>query len=104
MFGYPAAFTNGNMVCGLFQDSVVVRLGREGAAAAVAEGRAEYFAPIPGRTMTGYVLVPAAEAQEPKALAAWLQQALDFTLTLPGKAAKPPAKKRSAAHKARQPE
>lgn len=103
MFGYPAAFTNGNMVCGLFQDSVVVRLGREGAAAAVAEGRAQYFAPIPGRTMTGYVLVPVAEAQEPKALAAWLQQALDFTLTLPRKAAKPPAKQRSAA-KTRQPE
>ena len=30
MFGYPAAFANGNMVCGLFQDSVVARLGKEG--------------------------------------------------------------------------
>src|SRR3954464_6274672 len=69
MFGYPAAFANGNMVCGLFQDSVVVRLGKEGAASAVAKGRAQQFAPMPGRSMTGYVLVPTAEAQDAKALA-----------------------------------
>ena len=47
--------------------------------------------------MTGYVLVPTAEANDTKALAAWLQQALDFTLTLPKKAAKAPAKKASKA-------
>jgi len=91
MFGYPAAFAHGNMVCGLFQDSVVVRLGKEGASAAVAEGRAKQFAPMPGRAMTGYVLVPKAEAKDPKALAAWLKRALDFTLTLPKKPVKVPA-------------
>lgn len=67
MFGYPAAFANGNMVCGLFQDSVVVRLGKEGAASAVADGRAQQFTPMPGRPMTGYVLVPTAEANDTKA-------------------------------------
>ena len=97
MFGYPAAFANGNMVCGLFQDSVVVRLGKEGAASAIADGRARQFTPMPGRTMTGYVLVPTAEASDTRALAVWLQQALDFTLTLPKKAAKPSAKKASKA-------
>ena len=49
--------------------------------------------------MTGYGLVPEAEAQDVRALAAWLQQALDFTLTLPKKAAKPQAKKSSPAKK-----
>jgi len=93
MFGYPAAFANGNMVCGLFQDSVVVRLGKEGAASAIADGRAQLFTPMPGRTMTGYVLVPTAEADDTRALAVWLQQALDFTLTLPKKATKSPARK-----------
>lgn len=96
MFGYPAAFANGNMVCGLFQDSVVVRLGKEGAASAVAQGRAQQFAPMPGRTMTGYVLVSAAETQDAKALAAWLQEALDFTLTLPKKEAMSRVKKPTA--------
>lgn len=92
MFGYPAAFANGNMVCGLFQDSVVVRLGKEGAASAVARGRAEQFAPMPGRVMTGYVLVPPAESKDAKVLAAWLHEALDFTLTLPKKPPKAGAK------------
>jgi TfoX/Sxy family transcriptional regulator of competence genes len=97
MFGYPAAFANGNMVCGLFQDSVVVRLGKESAASVIAQGRAQAFEPMPGRSMSGYVLVPAADASDTKALAAWLQKALDFTLTLPKKPAKAPAKKAAKA-------
>ena len=97
MFGYPAAFANGNMICGLFRDSVVVRLGKEGAARAVTAGRAQQFAPMPGRNMTGYVLVPRADADDARTLAAWVQQALDFTLTLPKKPAKSPAGKRSGA-------
>ena len=101
MFGYPAAFANGNMVCGLFQDSVVVRLGKEGAATAVSDGRAQQFTPMPGRTMTGYVLVPTAEGNDTKALAVWLQRALDFTLTLPKKAAKSPAKEKASKAKPR---
>lgn len=93
MFGYPAAFVHGNMVCGLFQDSVVARLGEEDATEAIAAGKAQVFAPMPGRAMKGYVLVPAADAGKEKALAAWLQRALDFTLTLPAKPAKAPAAK-----------
>lgn len=93
MFGYPAAFANGNMVCGLFEDSVVVRLGKEGAAEAVSSGAAQQFAPMPGRTMTGYVLVPQAHAQDVATLAPWLERALEFTLSLPKKPVKAPAAK-----------
>src|SRR5262245_47952792 len=88
MFGYPAAFVNGNMICGLFQDSVVVRLGKEGAATAMAAGQAQQFTPMPGRTMTGYVALPDSDAQNRAALAAWLQRALDYALTLPKKSPK----------------
>jgi TfoX/Sxy family transcriptional regulator of competence genes len=97
MFGYPAAFANGNMVCGLFQDSVVVRLGKEGATSVIAQGRAQPFTPMPGRAMTGYVLVPEADASDTKSLAGWLQEALDFSLTLPKKPAKARAKKAAKA-------
>lgn len=86
MFGYPAAFAEGNLVCSLYQDAVVVRLGKDGAARAVAEHGARQFAPMPGRTMTGYVLVPPTDAEQQETLATWLRQALDFTLTLPKKA------------------
>ena len=93
MFGYLAAFVNGNMICGLFEDSVVVRLGKVGASLTTAAGHARQFAPMPGRTMTGYVLLPDSDVQSPKALAAWLQRALDYTLTLPKKPPKVAATK-----------
>lgn len=54
MFGYPSAFLNGNLACGLFQDFVVARLGKEAAAQLVACGEAQPFEPMPGRTMGGY--------------------------------------------------
>lgn len=87
MFGYPAAFVNGNMVCGLFQDAVVARLGKEGAAQAIASDSATQFAPMPGRIMTGYVIVPGADCLDAAALSGWLARALDFALTLPSKPA-----------------
>jgi len=99
MFGYAAAFANGNLVCGLFRDSVVVRLGKEGASQAISEDRAEQFAPMPGRVMTGYVLVPADDALDAKALAAWLQRALEFTLTVPQKPGKVRAGKSASSGK-----
>ena len=101
MFGYPAAFVHGNMVCGLFRDSVVVRLGAEGAAEAIAASEATQFAPMPGRTMTGYVLVPDLDAEKPEVLAAWLQRALDYTLTLPRKPTKVAAAKAISARSCR---
>jgi hypothetical protein len=88
MFGYPAAFVNGNLVCGLFQDSVVVRLGKEGAAAAIAGEGADPFMPMQGRVMSGYALVPEADCLQRAALAPWLARALGYALTLPAKAAR----------------
>lgn len=97
MFGYPAAFAHGNMACGLFEDSVVVRLGKEGAAKAIAAGEAAQFAPMPGRIMTGYVLVPARDIGNRDALHAWLERALDYALTLPKKPSKAASKKTATA-------
>jgi TfoX/Sxy family transcriptional regulator of competence genes len=93
MFGYPGAFVHGNLVCCLFQDSVVVRLGKEGVARAMAEEQATPFTPMPGRTMRDYVAIPARDAQDEKPLSEWLRRALDFTLTLPRKPPRPPAKR-----------
>jgi TfoX/Sxy family transcriptional regulator of competence genes len=101
MFGYPAAFVNGNMACGLFRDSVVVRLGKEASANVVAAGKAQPFVPMPGRSMGGYVLVPADATQDTKLLSAWLQRAVEHAASLPGKAPKPAAKRPASAKAAR---
>lgn len=86
MFGYAAAFVNGNLFCSLFQDRVVARLGAPEAAKLVTAKRADPFAPMPGRTMKEYVLVPPGDAQDAARLKPWLAKALAFGLTVKPKA------------------
>lgn len=86
MFGYPCAFANGHMFCGLFQESALVRVGPQRAVALVAAGRATPFEPMAGRAMKAYVTVPESDARDGRALARWFDEALQFTLTLPPKA------------------
>jgi len=85
MFGYPALFLNGNMFAGTFRDQVVVRLGEKDRAALLKEKGAVPFAPMPGRAMKEYVVVPAALVSRPAALRAWLERALTYADTLPAK-------------------
>ena len=92
MFGYPAAFVHGNLCCSLFRDRVVARVGEEEAARLIASRKAEPFAPLPGRPMKAYVLVPAADAARTDRLAPWLARAVAFTRTVPAKAPKAKAK------------
>ncbi len=56
MFGYPAAFRAGNMFAGLFQSSLIVRLGPDEGEAALLEPHVKEF-DITGRRMKGWVLV-----------------------------------------------
>ena len=58
MFGYPCAFVNGHLFCGLHQDSLIVRLPEARRDAFVANG-ASVFEPMPGRAMKEYVVAPA---------------------------------------------
>jgi TfoX/Sxy family transcriptional regulator of competence genes len=89
MFGYSAAFVNGNMFAGLHQENVVVRLSEEGQARARAAGAAS-FAPM-GRAMLNYVALP--QSLSSNALAAWLEEAFRYTAALPLKEAKPRKRK-----------
>jgi TfoX/Sxy family transcriptional regulator of competence genes len=93
MFGYPAAFINGNMICGLFEEEIIVRLGEDGAAAAVAKKIGFRFSPMPGREMKAYIALAPAIKNDPKKLKAMLIEALEFTLTLKPKEKKPAKKK-----------
>jgi hypothetical protein len=83
MFGYPAAFVQGNMVGGLFEDSVILRLPPE-----AAQGLAP-FQPMPGRSMGSYVLAPEELMDDEEGLAALIAQAIAYTASLPPKEKKP---------------
>ncbi len=90
MFGYPAAFMGGNMVTGLHRDNWIVRLGEEDRSSLADQGW-ETFAPMPGRPMREYRILPAAIAADPEAARGWVERAADYGRTLPPK---PPRKSR----------
>ena len=93
MFGYPAAFVNGNMATALHQDEWMLRLGEEDRALLAAQG-ARAFEPMPGRPMREYVVLPKALLRDRRALAGWVRRAVGFTAALPAKRPKPKAARR----------
>ncbi len=90
MFGYPAAFVNGNMFAGLFQDQMFVRLGGEDRAALDAEYGAVDFEPMPGRPMKKYACLPEAVLEDEALTAVYLAKALGHTAAMPPKQKKAP--------------
>ena len=77
MFGYPAAFVNGNMATGLHQDDWMLRLGEKDRAALTAQG-GRPFEPMPGRPMREYVVLPKGLLRERRALAGWIRRGIDY--------------------------
>ena len=94
MFGYPSVFLNGNHFAGTFQEKIVVRFGDD--LAIPGAGNAKAFEPMPGRAMTGYVVVPDEVVKSPPKLRAWIAHAHDHAKKLPAKAAKPSRGKSSS--------
>jgi TfoX/Sxy family transcriptional regulator of competence genes len=88
MFGFPAVFLAGNMVAGLHQDTVMVRLPDTERQARLDAGWS-LFEPMPGRPMREYVALPAEVFSDPDETRAWIEQAAAYVRTLPPKAPKP---------------
>jgi len=84
MFGYPAAFVNGNMATGLHGERWFVRLSATDTAELVGLGGGP-FEPMPGRPMRGYTVLPPSIAEDPGAAGAWVDRALDHVGGLPPK-------------------
>jgi len=87
MFGNLSAFVNGNMFCGLFGDDLFVRVSEEDQSKLRKQG-GKAFEPMPGRAMTGYVVVPAGWQKKPDAARSWIVTALSWSKALPAKGAK----------------
>jgi len=103
MFGYPCAFVNGNLFTGLFQQGMIFRLSPSDQAAFLDQPGAVQFAPMPGRSMKGYVMFSDPFAAGEETLGDWLKCALQFASRLPPKekaAAKKSPGKKSAQKKA----
>ena len=84
MFGGVAFMVRGNMACGVLEDGVIVRVGPERYEEAVMEPHTRPL-DITGRPMTGWVVVEPQGHSSDEDLQAWVQEGLDFALTLPPK-------------------
>ena len=78
MFGYPAAFVNGNLFMSLFQDDMILRLPEGLREELLKVDGAKIFSPMPGRPMREYVAVPQRVMENKKELASWVSRALGY--------------------------
>ena len=84
MFGGIGFIVHGNMACGVHKDALIVRVGPEGYQEALARPHTRPF-DITGRPMTGWVMVTPGGYESVEDLEDWVQQSLDFALSLPAK-------------------
>jgi hypothetical protein len=102
MFGYPCAFLNGNMFCGLYREHFILRLPGPVRVKFLAQPGATVFEPMPGRPMKEYVVVPSPVLASDSAIRVWLREARAYVAGMPPKAnAKAKAKAPRAAKPAR---
>jgi TfoX N-terminal domain len=84
MFGGIGFLLNGNMVCGVNKDDLILRLSLEQASAALQQPNVRVF-DMTGRPMKGWVVVGPQGVSEASGLRRWVQQGFDFAATLPPK-------------------
>jgi TfoX/Sxy family transcriptional regulator of competence genes len=95
MFGYPCAFTCGNMFTGLHEERMVVRLPEAARRRLLRERGATSFEVL-GRVMREYVVLPPAVLKSPARAKRWTRAAFDYALTLPAKTSPPKTSARKA--------
>ena len=81
MFGGVGFLLNGNMLVGVWKDSLIVRVGPDNYDDALLEPHVGKF-DITGKPMKGWVLVEPEGVEEDDQLKEWIQRAMKFVETL----------------------
>ena len=84
MFGGVCFMINGNMVAGTFKGDLLVRVGKDGHAAAMQRPHTRPMEQA-GRVAAGYVIVAAEGVARDRDLRRWLDTAIAHVETLPAK-------------------
>ena len=84
MFGGVCFMIHGNMACGVHKNNLIVRIGSAQHQKALAQSHTRVF-DINGRPMKNWVLVTPNGIQSDVDLKRWVEQGVDFALTLPPK-------------------
>jgi TfoX/Sxy family transcriptional regulator of competence genes len=84
MFGGICFLLNGNLLVGVWKNSLIARLGPEAAAEALLEPHVKKFN-VTGKPMKNWVLVEADGVGSDDQLKDWIDRAMKFVRTLPAK-------------------
>jgi TfoX/Sxy family transcriptional regulator of competence genes len=84
MFGGLGFLLNGNLLVGIWKESLVVRLGPDASGDALREPHVGAF-DITGRAMKGWVLVAPQGVEDDDQLRGWIERAVKFVGKLPPK-------------------
>ena len=84
MFGGLAFMVSGHMACGINGEELMVRIGPDGYAEALAQSHAREM-DFTGRALKGFVYVAPEGFADDRLLGGWLQRALAFVDSLPPK-------------------
>lgn len=84
MFGGVGYLFNGNMACGVNKDDLIVRVAPEKHSALLKKPHVRPF-DLTGKPMKGWLIVEAEGVRIKKLLHTWVQEGVEFALTLPPK-------------------
>jgi TfoX/Sxy family transcriptional regulator of competence genes len=84
MFGGVGFLLNGNMLVGVWKDSLIVRLQPDKSSDALLEPHVREF-DITGKPMKGWVMVEPEGVEAANQLKDWIERATKFVRTLPSK-------------------
>ncbi len=84
MFGGVGYMVKGNMCCGIYKDSLILRLSVEMAEQALQLDHCRVF-DITGRPMKGWVMVAPEAWGDDSFLKAWLKNGYNYCISLPPK-------------------
>ena len=84
MFGGIGFMAQGNMVCGVLHDSLIVRVGPDRYSEALAQPHTKEF-DFTGRPMAGWVMVSLEGYEADDNLEEWVNLGISYALSLPPK-------------------
>ena len=84
MFGCICFFLNGNALAGVWNDSLIARLGPDKGEVALLEPHVREF-DITGRPMRNWVVVEPEGVEDDEQLESWIERAMEFVKKLPKK-------------------
>lgn len=84
MFGGVVFLLNGNMLVGVWKDSLIARVGLEASEKAVQQSHVRVM-DITGKPMKAWLMIDPAGIEKDQKLKSWIKLATKFVATLPSK-------------------